>query len=144
MNYLGRQNYYKYESVKERLQEELNNDQTSSQIIHTLKIAPLTYHKYKNMLQLETGRQYMTSDERRFIESMGGSTTTGQKPNQLALPQPKKKSPAPAPEPVAQPEQESPPVQAVQEPAAVPTDEPNQASPSQPSTPAKPSRKKSK
>ena len=137
MNYTGRQNYYKYESVKERLQEELNNDRTSSQIIHTLKIAPLTFYKYKNMLQLETGRQFRTTDEQRFIESLGASQTSGHKPDTVVPAQPKQKLPVPAPEPVVQPEPEAVPVEAT---AAAPVDAPK---PTTPSTPSKSSKKKS-
>ena len=64
----GRHNYYKYHEVRERLEEELQVEQPAHQIAGKLKVSISTFHKYKNLLQLEKGRQYMTSDERAYRE----------------------------------------------------------------------------
>lgn len=79
----GRENYYKYQNVKARLEEELQVEQTARQIAEKLKIAVSTFHKYRNLLQLEKKQQFMTSDERTFLEGMTSSyliTATGISP----------------------------------------------------------------
>lgn len=67
----GRENYYKYHSVRSRLEEELQVEQPAKVIAGKLKIAVATFHKYKNFLQIEKGRQFITSDERTFRERLG-------------------------------------------------------------------------
>ena len=92
---IGRENYYKYHIVKERLENELQVEQPAHQIAGKLKIAVSTFHKYKNLLQLENGRQYMTSDERSFREKQEAAAASTPAPEN-----PKKESSAPfAPQP---------------------------------------------
>lgn len=93
---IGRENYYKYHIVKERLEEELQVEQPAHQIAGKLKIAVSTFHKYKNLLQLENGRQYMTSDERSFREKQEAASTSTPAPEP-----PKKESSAPLAPPSA-------------------------------------------
>jgi DNA-directed RNA polymerase specialized sigma subunit len=69
----GRENYYKYQDVKTQLEEELQVEQSARTIAKKLNIAISTFHKYKNLLQLEKGQQFMTSDERVFKERLRSS-----------------------------------------------------------------------
>ena len=71
----GRENYYKYQDVKHQLETELQTEQTARVIAKKLNIAVSTFHKYKNLLQLEKGEQFMTSDERAFKDRLCLSAT---------------------------------------------------------------------
>ena len=62
-----RENYSKYVMVKEDLQKELERNQTSKEIADKIGIALPTVHKYKNLVQLETGITYATRDETAFL-----------------------------------------------------------------------------
>ena len=108
----GRENYYKYHEVRDSLEEELQVEQPARQIAGKLKIAVSTFHKYKNLLQLENGRQYMTSDERFFREKLeAASASTHATP---APENPKKKPLAPsASQPVDTAGPEIPPEQRI-------------------------------
>jgi len=68
-NYRGRENYYKYFDLRDQLEQELQKDQTSKEIAKNLQITATTFHKYRNLFQLEVGMQYMTKDERAFMAS---------------------------------------------------------------------------
>jgi len=72
--YRGRENYYKYFDLREQLEQELQKDQTSKEIAKNLQITATTFHKYRNLFQLEVGMQYMTKDERAFMASKKMST----------------------------------------------------------------------
>lgn len=62
-------NYWKYESVKPRLREELENGNSTKEIAECLKISIPTFHKYKGLLSAEDNRIYKTREENGFLNS---------------------------------------------------------------------------
>lgn len=63
-----RSNYWKYEEVKDSLRACLNDDMTVAEIVKIVEISQMTFHKYKAMLSHEEKKQYMTRDERAYLE----------------------------------------------------------------------------
>ena len=63
-----RNNYWKYDEVKEPLRACFEKDMTIAEAAKAVGISPMTVHKYKSMLSLETGKQYVSRDERTYLE----------------------------------------------------------------------------
>lgn len=66
----GRNNYYKYEDIKKRMEAELEIEQPAKVIASKLNIAVATFHKYKNFLQIEKNKQFITEDEHFFLKQI--------------------------------------------------------------------------
>ena len=63
-----RNNYWKYDEVKDPLRSCLEKDMTTAEISKAVGISQMTTHKYKAMLSLEDGKLYQTRDERVYLE----------------------------------------------------------------------------
>ena len=63
-----RNNYWKYNEVKEPLRLCFEKDMTIAEAAKAVGISPMTVHKYKSMLSLENGKQYVSRDERAYLE----------------------------------------------------------------------------
>ena len=63
-----RNNYWKYDEVKEPLRLCFEKDMTIAEAAKAVGISPMTVHKYKSMLSLENGKQYVSRDERAYLE----------------------------------------------------------------------------
>lgn len=60
-------NYYKYDETKKALESCLKEDRRAAEIAKRVGISLPTLYKYKMMLSLETGNNYMTLEERLFL-----------------------------------------------------------------------------
>ena len=65
---IHRNNYWKYDEVKDPLRSCLEKDMTTAEISKAVGISQMTTHKYKAMLSLEDGKLYQTRDERVYLE----------------------------------------------------------------------------
>ena len=65
---IHRNNYWKYDEVKDPLRSCLEKDMTTAEISKSVGISQMTTHKYKAMLSLEDGKLYQTRDERVYLE----------------------------------------------------------------------------
>ena len=63
-----RNNYWKYDEVKDPLRSCLEKDMTTAEISKSVGISQMTVHKYTAMLSLEDGKLYQTRDERVYLE----------------------------------------------------------------------------
>ena len=64
-------NYYKYEETKQALENCLKEDRRAAEIAKRVGVSLPTLYKYKAMLSLETGNNYMTREERLFLVKQG-------------------------------------------------------------------------